>query len=98
MDGYKFNFDAAQQTLQEMGQISAHIEEALKDLERNVEKSLELWTGAARSQYGVSKQIWDNQANQMNTSLVSAQNALNNIHENYSETERRNASMWGDPR
>ena len=98
MDGYKFNFDTAQQTLQEMRQISQHIEAALTELESNVEKSLEQWTGAARSQYGVSKQIWDNQASQMNTSLVSAQNALNNIHENYSETERRNASMWGDPR
>ncbi|WP_406077937.1 WXG100 family type VII secretion target [Micromonospora sp. NBC_00858] len=98
MSSYAFDFQQADATLHDMNQINTRIKTALADMERGVESSLQEWTGAAQSQYHVSKQVWNQSANQMSMYLEQARSTLLQISDNYGSTEQRHAQIWNDVR
>ncbi|GAA2713730.1 MULTISPECIES: WXG100 family type VII secretion target [Actinoplanes] len=98
MSDFRFDFNQADATLYDMNQINTRIKSALTDMEQSVERSMADWTGAAREQYTVSKQVWDQSANEMSTYLDQARSTLLQISDNYGTTEQRQASIWNDVR
>lgn len=98
MSNYSFNFQQADAVLYDMNQINNKIKSGLAEMERNVETSLQDWTGAAQQQYYVSKAAWNQSANQMTVYLDQARATLLQISDNYGTTEQRHSQIWNDVR
>lgn len=98
MSNYSFNFQQADAVLYDMNQINNKIKSGLAEMERNVETSLQDWTGAAQQQYYVSKAAWNQSANQMTVYLEQARVTLLQISDNYGTTEQRHSQIWNDVR
>lgn len=98
MSDYRFDFNVADMTLDEMHAINSRVKQALTDMESEVEKSLAEWTGAAREAYGQAKAEWNRQANQMPVYLESGRQTLLNISDNYGTTEQRARQIWENSR
>ncbi|MFV2009107.1 MULTISPECIES: WXG100 family type VII secretion target [unclassified Micromonospora] len=98
MSNYRFDFNQADATLYDMNQINGRIASALAEMERNVERSLEEWTGDARTSYYAAKLQWNQAAQDMSTYLEQARRTLLTISENYGTTEQRHTKIWNDVR
>ncbi|WBB71948.1 WXG100 family type VII secretion target [Micromonospora sp. WMMD1128] len=98
MSNYRFDFNQADATLYDMNQINGRISSALDEMERNVERSLQEWTGDARSAYYVAKAEWRNAAGAMTVHLERARQTLLTISDNYGTTEQRHSKIWNDVR
>lgn len=98
MSNYTFDFNQADAVLYDMNAINTRIKTALEQMEKTVETSLVDWTGAARSQYAVSKAVWNQSANEMTVYLEQARLTLLQISDNYGTTEQRHAQIWNDVR
>ncbi|BCJ52705.1 hypothetical protein Asp14428_41800 [Actinoplanes sp. NBRC 14428] len=98
MSNYRFDFNQADATLYDMNQINGRIKSALTEMEANVERTLAEWSGAAKSQYAVSKQAWNAAAQEMAVYLDQARVTLEQISDNYGTTEQRHAKIWNDVR
>lgn len=98
MSDYTFDFTQADATVYDMNQITQRINSALAEMETAVEARMQEWTGAAKSQYGVSKAQWDKSAGDMGVFLEQARLTLLQISDNYGTTEQRHAMLWNDVR
>ncbi|WKU05733.1 WXG100 family type VII secretion target [Micromonospora sp. HUAS LYJ1] len=98
MSNYRFDFNQADATLHDMNQINGRISNALDEMERQVERSLQDWTGDARSAYYAAKAEWRGAAGQMTVHLEQARQTLLRISDNYGTTEQRHAKIWNDVR
>jgi ESAT-6 family protein len=95
---YTFDFTQADATVYDMNQITQRINSALDEMEASVEARMQEWTGAAQSQYVVSKAQWDKSADEMSVFLEQARLTLLQISDNYGTTEQRHAMLWNDVR
>lgn len=66
----------------------------LEDLEREVEKHLDRWTGTARDAYTTAKSEWHKGTDELNTILGTLGVAVRDIHENYTKAERDNQTIF----
>ncbi|GLY23758.1 WXG100 family type VII secretion target [Micromonospora sp. NBRC 101691] len=98
MSDYRFDFNQADATLYDMNRINGQISGSLDDMERNVERSIEQWSGDARSAYHVAKVEWRAAAQQMTVYLEQARQTLLAISDNYGTTEQRHTKIWNDVR
>lgn len=98
MSDYRFDFNVADMTLDEMNVVNARVRNALTDMEAEVEKSLADWTGAAQDAYWGAKREWNQQATQMPVHLESARKTLLSISDNYGTTEQRAKQIWDGSR
>ncbi|MFR9727732.1 WXG100 family type VII secretion target [Saccharopolyspora sp. MS10] len=94
MSDYRFDFNVADMTLDEMNSINARVRNALTDMESQVEKSLAEWTGVAQEAYWAAKAEWNQQAAQMPVYLESGRQTLLSISDNYGTTEQRARQIW----
>ena len=96
MSNFSFNFTAADQVLDDVARINQSINQALDELERNVERQLDAWESEqVKTVYQDVKLRWENSAAQMNAFLNSARQTLGSVAENYGATEMSNAALWG---
>ncbi|WBB80454.1 WXG100 family type VII secretion target [Micromonospora sp. WMMD882] len=98
MSNYRFDFNQADATLHDMHQINGRIASALDEMERNVERSLQDWTGDAQTTYYAAKAEWRGAAGAMSVYLEQARQTLLAISENYGTTEQRHTKIWNDVR
>ncbi|BCJ67308.1 WXG100 family type VII secretion target [Polymorphospora rubra] len=98
MSNFRFDFNQADATLYDMNQINGRIVSALAEMERNVERSLQEWTGDAQSSYYVAKAEWNRSAQDMSVHLEQARRTLLAISDNYGSTESRHTKIWNDVR
>ncbi len=98
MSDYRFDFNQADATLYDMNTTNNNITHALADMETNVEKSIQEWTGAARDAYYAAKAQWNQSANDMAMYLQQARTTLLQISDNYGTTEQRATEIWNDVR
>ncbi|MEU1755721.1 WXG100 family type VII secretion target [Micromonospora matsumotoense] len=98
MSNFRFDFNQADATLYDMNQVNGQISGALDEMERNVERSIEDWTGEARATYHVAKVEWRNAALAMSAHLEQARKTLLLISDNYGTTEQRHAKIWNEVR
>ena len=69
------------------------VEDETNDLEKYIEGKLQDWTGDAREAYTDAKRQWEQAIRELNGVLDNLGVAVKNIHENYSSTERSNATI-----
>ncbi|SCF40092.1 WXG100 family type VII secretion target [Micromonospora matsumotoense] len=98
MSNYRFDFNQADATLYDMGRINGRISDALDEMERNVESSLQDWSGDAQTTYRDAKIEWRRAATAMTVHLDQARNTLLAISDNYGTTEQRHTRIWNDVR
>ncbi|ALG12017.1 WXG100 family type VII secretion target [Kibdelosporangium phytohabitans] len=98
MSDYRFDFNVADLTLDEMHAINGRVKTALADMERQVETTLADWTGAAREAYYAAKAEWNQQAQQMPVYLEAGRQTLLSISDNYGTTEQRAQQIWNNSR
>ncbi|MFG1918544.1 WXG100 family type VII secretion target [Micromonospora sp. NPDC048898] len=98
MSDYRFDFNQADATLHDMNRINGRISSSLDEMEANVERSTQEWSGDARAEYAVAKIEWRNAANQMTVFLEQARQTLLQISDNYGTTEQRHTKIWNDVR
>ncbi|GAA0389182.1 hypothetical protein GCM10009541_35300 [Micromonospora gifhornensis] len=95
MSNFTFNFGLADAVLDDVTRINQRIEQALNELEVNVERGLDGWESEeAKTAYRAAKMRWDQAAQQMNTFLERARRTLMTVSDNYGATEKANASYW----
>lgn len=70
------------------------IKDELEDLEREVEKHLQQWTGTARESYTSAKSDWHTATDELNHILGTLGVAVRDIHDNYSQAERDNQTIF----
>jgi WXG100 family type VII secretion target len=66
----------------------------LSDLQRQLENSLQAWTGDARAAYTQAKAAWDNAAQDMATVLNHLGTVIGTANTTYQSTERALSSLW----
>ncbi|MGX4655170.1 WXG100 family type VII secretion target [Micromonospora sp. SCSIO 07396] len=98
MSNYRFDFNQADATLYDMNRVNGRISGALDEMERNVERSIEEWSGDARSAYHVAKAEWRSAADEMTVQLEQARRTLLAISDNYGTTEQRHTKIWNQVR
>lgn len=98
MSDYRFDFNQADATLYDMNQTNNKISSGLSELETNVEKSLQEWTGEAQGAYYSAKSKWNHSAQEMTVALQQARQTLLQISDNYGTTEQRHTKLWNDVR
>lgn len=96
MSDYRFDFNLADQTLDEMHAINGRVRAALSQMEQEVEKTLQEWDGPAREAYWTAKAEWNAQAGQMPVLLEQGRKTLLDISVNYGTTEDRARKIWAD--
>ncbi|ONI83118.1 WXG100 family type VII secretion target [Actinosynnema sp. ALI-1.44] len=94
MSDYRFDFNVADMTLDEMNAINNRVKTALTEMEAQVEKTLAEWTGAAQQAYYAAKAEWNQQAQQMPIYLEAGRQTLLSISDNYGTTEQRAQQIW----
>lgn len=72
------------------------IRDSLNDLEKALEAKLGEWSGEAREAYTDAKRQWNEGANGLNDILDNLNLAVENIHSNYSATERANQGIFSN--
>ncbi|KAA5830114.1 WXG100 family type VII secretion target [Saccharopolyspora hirsuta] len=96
MSDYRFDFNIAEATLQDMHQVNTHVRQALDQMQAAVESSTADWTGSAKQAYAEAKAEWNKQAAMMPEHLKEAQRRLGSIAEGYGTTEVRATQSWRD--
>ncbi|MER7016259.1 WXG100 family type VII secretion target [Saccharopolyspora sp. NPDC000359] len=96
MSDYRFDFNIAETTLQDMHQVNTHVRQALDQMQAAVESSTADWTGSAKQAYAAAKAEWNKQAALMPEHLRAAQQTLGTISEGYGTTEVRAAQSWSN--
>lgn len=71
------------------------IKENLENLEKDLEKTLGQWESEAREYYDDARRQWNEGAAGLNDILAQLGVAVGNIRENYTATEKNNASIFG---
>ena len=94
MATYTWDFVTAQQTIEVMESAYRDLETHLSDMENQVEKQVEEWTGGGKEAYGEAKGRWHAAANRMNSLLGVARSELSNISDGMSAAEQKATSMW----
>jgi len=84
-----------QQGVNDLKQANNDIQQMLTTLETYATNNMQNWTGAARTQYTMHKQVWDKAMTNMTNILNTASTTLNNIHINFDDTENTNLKRWG---
>jgi WXG100 family type VII secretion target len=96
LSNFTFNFAQADAVLDDVARINQRINQALDELESNVERSLDAWESEeVKTLYQDTKRRWNQSAMQMNAFLETAQRTLLGVADNYGSTERANAGRWG---
>ncbi|MGW1680120.1 WXG100 family type VII secretion target [Saccharopolyspora antimicrobica] len=98
MSDYRFDFNVADMTLDEMNAVNGRVKNALADMEAQVERSLADWTGVAQDAYWSAKAEWNRQAAQMPVYLEAGRKTLLSISDNYGTTEQRAKQIWDSSR
>ncbi|MEV0054402.1 WXG100 family type VII secretion target [Saccharopolyspora shandongensis] len=98
MSDYRFDFNVADMTLDEMNAVNGRVKSALADMEAQVERTLADWTGVAQEAYWAAKAEWNQQASQMPVYLESGRQTLLSISDNYGTTEQRAKQIWDNSR
>lgn len=94
MSDYRFDFNVADMTLDEMHAVNARVKNSLAEMESQVEKSLADWTGVAQQAYYAAKAEWNQQAQQMPVYLESGRQTLLSISDGYGSAEKRAQQIW----
>ncbi|HYQ63782.1 WXG100 family type VII secretion target [Actinophytocola sp.] len=96
MSDYRFDFNQADLTLDEMNAINGRVKTALADMERRVEQTLQYWDGDSQKMYYQAKAEWNAEAAKMPEQLEAGRQTLLAISDNYGTTEQRAARIWQD--
>lgn len=70
------------------------IDQQLDDLHRQIQQLEEIWQGSAGEGFQNTKRQWMNSAKDLQQTLASIGSAVNLAHENYMQTEAKNAGRW----
>jgi ESAT-6 family protein len=89
-------FGTMAQAEQAFLQIYNNLTNELADLQRQLESSLQLWTGSARAAYTEAKMQWDSAAEHMGQVLNQLGVVIGQANETYQTTERQLQSLWGN--
>ena len=79
----------------ELQQITSRLNNSLQELDKYVENFKQVNAGDASIAFAEAQQEWHAGMAQMQTSLATAQQRLNNIHENYTLGDKRSAALFG---
>jgi WXG100 family type VII secretion target len=72
------------------------VEDETNDLEKAIENKTQDWTGEAREAYWQKKAEWEAAIRELNSILERMGAGVKDIHENFTSTERSNATMFPD--
>ena len=86
--------EVLEQLSTDLGLAHQAIVETFDDLEKTCEAKLAQWDGDARQAYTTAKTQWNKQQEEMNDILQKFQQAVTQIHEQYGNTEKQNASIF----
>jgi WXG100 family type VII secretion target len=70
------------------------IEDETNDLEKSLEAKLANWDGGAKEAYWDAKRQWEKAIQELNQVLGQLGAAVQNIKDNYTETERSNSTIF----
>jgi early secretory antigenic target protein ESAT-6 len=76
-------------------QIYNSLTNELADLQRQLESSLQAWSGSARAAYTQAKAQWDAAAEQMGQVLNQLGVVIGEANTTYQDTERQLTNLWG---
>ncbi len=88
-------FGQISQASADCNQVAATIQSDLDDLKKYLGPITSTWNGEAASNYQMLQARWNTAANDLNTVLHNISRALGVAHDNYTQAERVNASIWG---
>ncbi|WP_033346212.1 WXG100 family type VII secretion target [Catenuloplanes japonicus] len=94
MSDYGFNFSVGNQTLDHMAHVKQQMDQALADLQSQVDPHVQEWVGRPKDEYTEAKRVWHQSAEGMTNALNAARATLGGISEQIGNTEQRNAAMW----
>lgn len=74
--------------------INREIQQELGDLKSYLAPLVSVWTGQASEDYQALQRQWDGCASDLSLVLTDISRALRVAYDNYTQTERANASIW----
>lgn len=97
MTEFRFNFNQADHTLDDMEAVNRQTTDLLTRLRSEVDSTLSEWTSeVAKTEYETSKRIWDQSLAAMSAQLQAGRQALFNVTESYGTSEQRGAQIWNN--
>lgn len=87
-------FEALQQAHSDLSAVHGSIQDAVAELEANLERNLDQWSGAAKEAYGPIKAQWHAAMENMAMVLGKAHQHLANTAELYASAEQQNVGIW----
>lgn len=79
----------------ELQQITSRLNSSLQELDKYVENFKQVNAGDASIAFSEAQREWHAGMAQMQASLASARQRLDNIHENYTLGDKRGAALFG---
>ena len=70
------------------------VEDETNDLEKSLEAKLQEWDGDAKTAYWDAKAQWEKAIRELNGVLDQLHAAVQNVHDNYTATERSNTTIF----
>jgi early secretory antigenic target protein ESAT-6 len=87
-------FGALEQGANSTRNVAGQIQQELNDLRGYLAPLVATWTGTASDDYQALQRKWDTAADDLHKALQQIAQAITVACENYTQTERANASMW----
>jgi len=97
-DDFNIAFATADQVEDDMEITNRRMVTELEAMIAKVDGTTAEWTGEAKEQYAIAKDVWRSSSAEMNNALAQAKAALQSIKEGYSLTEMRNAQNFSNTR
>ena len=95
-DGHMLvTFGAINEAAMDTDSIAAQIAQQLSDLKAYLAPLVASWSGEASADFQALQSKWDQSAEDLNQILRQISQSLRTAGDNYQDTERKNASIWG---
>ena len=94
MNGFDVSYGHVDDATMRLGQQTEAVARQIEELDAKMQKLLADLEGETKENYEAKVKSWRMNVADMRTLLGKAQNALNDIRNNYSGTDRREAMNW----
>jgi WXG100 family type VII secretion target len=88
------SFPVMEQGAQDLVRVHATLTSTLEQLQRQLAQTLQDWSSDAQAAYAHCKSQWENDANDMASSLAAFGAFVDNARDHYLNTEAKNTGIW----